>query len=277
MRSAEAGHRPAPGKTNSHQSLRGENMKKLSRRDFMKKGCSGLALASVPFIFRADPLRAFANAPAEALGLDAYYKMFGVDEALIRRIMGVALDKGGDYCDLYFQNHVYHYIGLEDNIVNAADSGVDFGVGIRVVKGDQTGYSYTEEITPEAMELAARTAANIAKSDKTIPPQVLNLYKTPQYYTIRTPLEEVRPDRKVSFLPDINQKIFSLDKRVIKCRVVWIDEYSHIMIANSDGRIVGDYQPMTGMYASCTAEQNGQKEEGYAMLSGRYGIEHYTP
>ena len=139
-------------------------MKKLSRRDFMRKGCSGLAVLSVPFVFRADPLKAFANAPTGALPLDGYYKMFGVDEVLIRRIMGVALSKGGDYCDLFFQNRVFHYIGLEDNIVNNAYSSVDFGVGIRVLKGDQTGYSFTEEITPKAMEQAAQTAAAIASS-----------------------------------------------------------------------------------------------------------------
>jgi len=252
-------------------------MKKLSRREFMRKGCSGLALASIPFVFKANPLEAFNNAPAEALSLNDYYKMFGVDEALIRRIMGVALGKGGDYCDLYFQNHVFHYIGLEDNIVNKAYTGVDFGVGIRVLNGDQTGYSFTEEITPKAMEMAAETAANIAKSGKAVPPVELKLQKTPQYYRIQTSWEEVKPDRKVSFLPEINQKVFSLDKRVIKCRVGWLDEYSHILIANSDGRIVHDYQPMTGIYASCTAEQNGQREEGFSMTSGRYGIEYYTP
>jgi TldD protein len=252
-------------------------MNQLSRREFMKKGCSGLALASIPFVFRADPLKAFANAPAEALPLSDYYKMFGVDEALIRKIMGIALSKGGDYCDLYFQNRVSHNIGLEDNIVNTAFTGVDFGVGIRVLKGDQTGYSYTEEITPQAMELAAQTAANIATSGKTAPPQELKLYKTPQYYKIQTAWEDVKPDRKVAFLPDLNQKVFSLDKRVIKCRVVWVDEYSHILVANSDGRIVSDYLPMTGLIASCTAEQNGKKEEGRAMSAGRYGIEYFTP
>src|SRR4030043_1236726 len=120
-------------------------MKKLSRREFMKTGCSDLALASIPFVFKANPLEAFVNSPAEALPLSEYYKMFGVDEALIRRIMGVALSKGGDYCDLYFQNRVSHYIGLEDNIVNNAYTGIDFGVGIRVLKGDQTGYPYTEK------------------------------------------------------------------------------------------------------------------------------------
>jgi TldD protein len=252
-------------------------MSRLSRREFVKAGASSLAVASIPLVFRANPLEAFGNAPAAALPLSGYYSMFGVDEGLIRRVMGVALSKGGDYCDLYFQSRVFNYIGLEDNIVNNAYTGVDFGVGIRVLKGDQTGYSFTEEITSKAMEMAAQTAANISTSGRSVPPQALKLHETLQYYTIRIPWEEVKPDRKVAFLPDLNQKILSLDKRVIKCRLTWLDEYSHILIANSDGRIAGDYQPMTGMYVSCTAEQNGQKEEGYAMTSGRYGIDYYTP
>jgi len=70
-------------------------MKKLSRRDFMRRGCSGLAVLSVPFVFKANPLQAFGSAPEAALPLNDGYKMFGVDEALIRRIMGVALGKAG--------------------------------------------------------------------------------------------------------------------------------------------------------------------------------------
>jgi len=59
------------------------------------------------------------------------------------------------------------------------------------------------------MELAARTAASIASSGKGIPPQALRLHKTPQYYQIETSWEEIKPDRKVSFLPVLNQKAFS--------------------------------------------------------------------
>ena len=67
----------------------------------------------------------------------------------------------------------------------------------------------------------------------------------------------------MAFLPEINQKVFSLDKRVIKCRVVWLDEYSHVLIANSDGRIVSDYQPMTGMVRLLHggAERDGRKKD----------------
>ena len=125
-------------------------------------------LKGVAHRVRAGPLAGFVSTPA-APACPCRYRspMFGVDEALIRRIMGVALDKGGDYCDLYFQNRVAHSIGLEDNIVNNAFARVDFGVGIRVLKGDQTGYSYTEEITPKAMELAAETAGEHRQIGKT--------------------------------------------------------------------------------------------------------------
>ena len=34
---------------------------------------------------------------------------------------------------------------LEDGKVNSAYSNIGFGVGIRVLKGDQTGYAYSEE------------------------------------------------------------------------------------------------------------------------------------
>lgn len=87
---------------------------------------------SIPLVFRANLLEAFSNTPAGDLPLSGYYKMFGVDEVLIRRIMGIAMAKGGDYCDLYFQSRVSHTIALQDKIVNNANTGIDFGVGIRV-------------------------------------------------------------------------------------------------------------------------------------------------
>jgi TldD protein len=38
-----------------------------------------------------------------------------------------------------------------------------------------------------------------------------------------------------------------------------------------------DYQPMTKLYAYATAEENGLREENYAALAARQGIELYTP
>lgn len=236
-----------------------------------------MALASVPFCFRGELALVLGAVPGNAMKLADYYSHFGVDEAAIRGVMATALEKGGDFCDLYFQQKIFNYIGLEDNAVNRAYTGVDLGVGVRVVKGDQTGYSFTEEITPVAMALAAKTAANIADTTKTSPAVEMKLHQTPQYYSIQLPWDEVKTDRKVPLLQKINDKVFAKDRRFTKCRVAYIDEASSILIATSDGRLVYDYQPMATIYVSCNAEQKGQKEEGYFGLSGRRDISYFGP
>lgn len=244
----------------------------------MVKGSKGLAAAGmVPYFLKADLGKAFAMPKADEMSLNNYYDHFGVTESLIREVMSAGLSKGGDYCDVYFQHKISNYIGLEDKAVNRAYSNVDFGVGIRVLKGDQTGFSFTEEITSQAMKLAAKTAANIADSSQKVSPAPLKLHEHPNYYMIETPWENVGIDQKIPYLQKINDKVFSQDSRVIKSKIWFIDETNYIMLANSEGRIVYDYQPMGMIYVNCIAEQNGQREQNSFNLSGRRGIEFFTP
>jgi TldD protein len=191
--------------------------------------------------------------------------------------MSEALSRGGDYCDIFFQHQINNYIRLEDKAVNQAYSNVDFGVGIRVLKGDQTGYSFTEEISPKAMKLAARTAANIADSSKEVEPVELKLHDHPNHYEIKTHWEEVSIDQKIPYLQKINDKVFALDQRVIKSNVWFSNGTSRILIANSEGRVVYDYQPMGSISVGTTAEENGRREQNYFSLAGRRGIEFFTP
>ncbi len=252
--------------------------KKISRRSFMAKGTKGLVAAGmVPYFLKTDLGKAFAMPKADEMSLNNYYDHFGVTESLIREVMSAGLSKGGDYCDVYFQHKIANYIGLEDKAVNRAYSNVDFGVGIRVLKGDQTGFSFTEEITPQAMKLAAKTAANIADSSQKVSPAPLKLHEHPNYYMIETPWENVGIDQKIPYLQKINDKVFSQDSRVIKSMIWFIDETNYIMLANSEGRIVYDYRPMGMIYVNCVAEQNGQREQNSFNLSGRRGIEFFTP
>jgi len=253
-------------------------MRKISRRKFLKNGAVGMAgAAMVPYFLTSDLDKAFALESPKDLTLNDYYQRFGVDEKIIREVMAEALSKGGDYCDLYFQHSMVNYIGLEDKSVNRAYSIINFGVGIRVLKGDQTGYTFTEEITPKAMKNAARTAANIAGSSKKVDPIPFKTHDHPNYYAIKTPWEKVSIDTKIPYLQKINDKVFAADKRIIKSNIWFDDETSYVLFANSEGRVTFDCQPQSSISVSCTAEQDGKKESGYFDLAGRRGIEFFTP
>nr|WP_321451219.1 metallopeptidase TldD-related protein [uncultured Carboxylicivirga sp.] len=248
----------------------------INRRNFLKAGAvTAVGTAIMPHLLSG--CTSGPSATGNNMTLHNYLEHFNVSQQMIQEIIREGLSKGGDYCDVYFQHMIGNYIGLEDKAVNRAYSDVSFGVGIRVLKGDQTGYSFSEEITMDAMKSAARTAANIANSTAKVEPVALENHKLPNYYVIKTPWEEVSINEKIPYLQQINDKVFAQDNRIIKSNVWFMDETSYVLFANSEGRMTFDYQPMGQISVSCTAEQNGQKEQNGFNLSGRRGIEFFTP
>ena len=269
-------HRAATGSRSSSDSLRPGTG--ITRRAFLKRSSKGILAATlVPAFLGPITDRAFAILAAKDATLADYLAHFGVDEEIIQQVIAEALAQGGDYCDLYFEHTIGNDISLEDGAVNRASSQIDLGVGIRVLKGDQTGYSFTEEITPEAMKLAARTAAGIASSGQQISPVPLVLHPAGDYYPIATSWEDVAIDQKMPYLADLNQRVAALDPRIIKTRVSFSNSTSYILIATSEGRAVFDYRPLCRVSVSCIGEQGTRREQNGFDLSGRQGIEFLTP
>ena len=184
------------------------------------------------------------------------------------------MEKGGDYADLFFEHTFSNSIGLQDGIVNRASSNIDFGMGVRVLSGDQTGYAYIENITLEEMLKAAGTAARIASSSvKAKPVPLTEKPIKSNYYAISTPWEGVVLKEKTPYLQKLNDKIFSLDKRVQKVSASLSDSTSHILFCNSEGVSYYDYRPMVTLSAVCIMEENGRFENSYAAKAYRKGFE----
>lgn len=254
-------------------------MKEISRRSLLGSALNGAALAYLPAFFKAAPAAALAGPEegGDGMTLKAFLEHFGVSEETARKTMDAALSRGGDYCDLYFQHTLFSYVSLEDDKVDRAYTRVEFGVGIRVLKGDQTGFSFTEEATPEAMVRAARTAANIASGSPSPAPAAFAAAALPGYYPIETSWEAVKVDRKVPLLKQVNKRVQELDERIAKTQVSLLDDTSYVLALDSDGRASFDYRPMTRFNANCTARQDGRREQGGYNLSARDGIDFYTP
>jgi TldD protein len=229
----------------------------------------------------AADLMSCAGSPPRPGGPGAgigYFARFGVTEAMIAEAIGAALSKGGDYADVFFQHRVSNDLVLEDGAVNRAGSSVSLGVGVRVVKGDQTGYGFTEDLSPAALKECAKTAATIADGPSRPAPTRFHVPgRLPQRYPLHVRWEDIRPEQKLPVLDGVNAKVFSADPRVKKVTVYFRDEAGAILLADSEGRIVEDAQPMTLLYVSCVAEQGGKRESSGYNVAGRAGFEFYTP
>ena len=179
------------------------------RRDFLKiSGITAAGTIAMPSLLQSCKGSHLSG------NISDFLDHFEVSTALLKKVISNALSKGGDYADLYFEHTLSNNSVLMDGKVNQAQSNVAYGVGVRVLKGDQTGYAFTEIITPEALMNAAGTAANIANDTGTGFPGEMKELLSPNLYPVTRSWEDTSIKDKIPFLERANEKIFALDNKV---------------------------------------------------------------
>lgn len=201
---------------------------------------------------------------------------FGIDAALIDKILNIALAKGGDYADFFADYEIGNSLRLEDRIIKTAAKSITAGVGIRVLKGDQTGYAYVEDITYENLKTAAETAASIAAGPRKTGTVRVTSQKATDYYPMEICLQEVDLKEKIRMLREAEEKAFGTDPRIVKVTVTYADSRRYILLGNSDQRLWADFRPMMRFSAGAIGEENRQIQTGNQSGGGRIGMEYFT-
>ena len=70
-----------------------------------------------------------------------------IDEAVLQRVLGVALRTGGDFAEVFAENRRSSSASLEEGKVTELTSGRDRGAGIRVIRGETTGFAHTADLS----------------------------------------------------------------------------------------------------------------------------------
>jgi TldD protein len=239
----------------------------MQRRDFLKTG--GMALVGAALM----PSFLQACAPGSKEGTALMLEHFGVSENDLKKVIAAALEKGGDYADLFFEHTFDNYVSLRDGAVNGASANIDFGMGVRVVKGDQTGYAYVENITVDNMLKAARTASSIASGSNRGKPVKVTETSFPNYYPVVKSWEDVSVKEKAPYVQKLNDRCFALDNRVIQVMASLSDSTSYILFYNSEGELCSDYRPMVSLSAYCIMKEGDKTENYHAARSFRKGVE----
>ena len=200
--------------------------------------------------------------------LDRY---FGIGEKDLDKVIGTAMGKKADYADLYFEYRKNEGISLEEGLVKNCSQATANGVGVRVLAETKTGYAYTDDITIENLEVAARTAQYIAQNRQLQSPVAVGAPAGGSHdlYPVKVSAADIPLDEKVALLYEIDKFARSLDPRVQNVFASLGSEHKVILVACSNGRVVGDIQPLTRLNVTCIVEENGNRQVGSFGGGGR--------
>ena len=253
--------------------LGGSIMLPLNRRDFLRAG--GLGLAGTMMNGLWSDLLAKGIAPPPTVTF--FEERFGITRELMTKTLEAAGSKGADFAELFFEYKIVNSVRMEEDILKDSSEGITLGVGIRVIKGAQTGYGYTDDLSPERMRQTALSAAAIAAGNAKLPVADLTVKTSPfMLYDRRQPLEDVALDRKVDVVRKAYAAAQSYDRRVTKVQVTMVDEIQYVTIVNSEGLLISDVRPQAIMIVSSTAEEKGVKNTGFKTAGGRVGLGYYS-
>ncbi|ABF43760.1 microcin-processing peptidase 2 [Candidatus Koribacter versatilis Ellin345] len=205
-----------------------------------------------------------------------FFQKYGLTEQNVEKYLGAALSAGGDYADLYFEYLTTTSISLDESMVKSASQGISAGCGVRVVAGERTGYAYTDDLAPEKILHAAKTAALIASGPAKTPIVNANeLRKKADLYPITSGVLGSDVLGKLELVKRSDEAARSYDSRIQEVRVSYADELRKILVIGSDGTFAEDVQPLSRMSVFCIAKNDLGSARGSAGGGGRVGSEYF--
>lgn len=177
-----------------------------------------------------------------------------------------------DYSDLYFQSNKSEFWILEDNIVKEGSFRISQGVGVRVISGESTGFSYSDDITLYSLDKSAKLASSILEKNSccTRIKPFLKIKRKP-LYTSKNPLVRFNSKEKVDILYNINSIARSIDHRVVSVNATLSSEYSQILVASTDNNLAADIRPLVRLSVNVIVESDGRREYGSSGGGNRSG------
>ena len=197
-----------------------------------------------------------------------------IDQDVLERVLATAVRTGADFAEVYAEDKRSTSVGLDDGRVEQVTSGRDRGAGIRVVKGDTTGFAHTADLSEAGLQVAAEAAASAASQGGG---GARTVALTRGAERVVSPVsrypDDVRKTEKVALLQRMNDAARSAGASIVQVSAGYGDSRKHILIANTDGVFVTDQQVRTLVRVTAVANGDSGMQTGSQSSGQTIGFE----
>jgi TldD protein len=199
-----------------------------------------------------------------------------IEESVLQRVLGTALRSGGEFAEVFAEDKRNSSARLDDGRVEELTSGLDRGAGIRVVRGDTTGFAHTADLSEEGLRSAAEAAAAAARGGGGGVKEVaVTRREVERPHEVQILPQDVPKAAKVELLQRAESAARSEGDSIRQVSALTADSRRRILIANSDGVLVEDDQVRTRFMVQCVAVGDTGMQTGYEGPGRTIGFELY--
>jgi TldD protein len=202
---------------------------------------------------------------------------FGLTTDDLTGFLGLALQRGGEFSELFLEHRTFSSIRMEEDLIKDTAESLVLGLGVRVLKGDQTGFGYTNDLSPESIRRAALSASSIASAAAEKKPLALEAVRPGHdLYPVRSLAHAAPLQAKIELVREAYIAAQGFHPSVTKVNVALVDSLQTVLIVNSEGLLAADSRPLVRLGCLAVVEKNGRREAGFSGGGGRVGLEYYA-
>ncbi len=195
-----------------------------------------------------------------------------IDEHLAEKALAAALERGGEFADLYVERRASMSLSLEDGKLEKISHGLDAGASIRVIRGRSISFVFTEKTDEKSLIEAARLAGEAAGrgGGRAAP---LAPVKPGSVHEIGEPPDSVAAGVKAELIKATDRAARARGPEVVQASIGFSDDVSKIMIANSEGCLAREERARVRLIARVIASRDGSYQTGYDSIGALKGME----
>lgn len=198
-----------------------------------------------------------------------------LETSIAQDVITAGLGYGASFVDIYVEKTVYSTIGIRDSAVKDIKTGVDFGIGIRALFGEQSVYGYTN--ISERQELL-RIIKLLCELDKRAPQTKPIHFRTApaRQSATRAQLGLDRAsayDDRIAFLMQIDQAT-RRHASISQVDIGTLQKWQSIQVFDSEGLAIADERHYTRLPVTAIATDGGQQARSFVGPGAAQGWEY---
>ncbi|KPK01673.1 MAG: peptidase C69 [Nitrospira bacterium SG8_35_4] len=198
-----------------------------------------------------------------------------IPDELLSRLLKKALSKGGDYADIFIENTKPLTIQLEDDKIEKLTSGLDSGIGIRVIFNGKSAYAYSNDFSEESLEGIAEAVSSAVRENAESTDLIFDMTRVkPQLdFIIQQYPGDIDIKKKIDLVERANRTAKGISSSIKQVSVIYRDAVQKICVATSNGTIAEDERIYTLGIVHAVAADGKTLQTGYEPAGGLAGFE----
>ena len=197
-----------------------------------------------------------------------------MEQRELQQILAAALQYGAGFAEIFIEQKESTAISCEDSKIEKINTGIDCGMGIRVVAGESTSYVHSNVITlSNGLEMATLAGKIADEQQETVSVTEFQAEQTQYQQPILMHPGQISFDDKIALIRTADCAARDYDSAITQVTIGYSDTIQHVQIANSNGVCTEEDRIHVRFACNSIAQRDGVTQTGFSSVGGTCGFE----